>query len=162
MAEQTKSRNAGSIERHRTASAESLGALLSAGNGAPTALVVDDEPQVRRFMSAVLRRQGWSVREAGDATAALAMARAFPPDLLVTDFEMPLVSGVALAEQLRESDEDLPVLLVSGYPDAAGSMRNLHGRTAFTRKPFAAEELVSSVGSIVSRMPELPAEHPLH
>jgi two-component system, OmpR family, response regulator len=141
----------------RKAGAETLVGLLSAG-GAPIALVVDDEPAVRRFVSTVLRRQGWSVREAGDATAALAVAKAFPPDLLVTDFEMPLISGVALAEQLRKSDKDLPVLVVSGYPDVVRSMRKLHGRTAFARKPFAASELMSSVGSIVGTAPQLPSD----
>ena len=70
MAAEPKSRMTGSNERPRTASAESLGDLLHAGDSAPIALVVDDEPFVRRFVSTVLRRQGWSVREAPDATAA--------------------------------------------------------------------------------------------
>ena len=157
MAAEPKSRMAGSSKRPRTASAESLADLLRGGDAAPIALVVDDEPFVRGFVSTVLRRQGWSVREAPDATAALTIARAFPPDLLVTDFEMPLISGVALAEQLRKSDKDLPVLVVSGYPEAARSMRTLVGNTAFRRKPFVAEDLVASIGSIVRRVPQLPA-----
>lgn len=157
MAAEPKSRMTGSSDKPRAASAESPADLLRAGDSAPIALVVDDEPFVRRFVSTVLRRQGWSVREAPDATAALALARAFPPDLLVTDFEMPLISGLALAERLRESDEDLPVLLVSGYPEAARSMRNLPGKTAFRRKPFVAEDLVTSIRSIAHRLPQQPA-----
>jgi two-component system, OmpR family, KDP operon response regulator KdpE len=117
---------------------------------APVALVVDDEPMVRRFVAAVLQREGWTVREAADALAALEMASVEPPDLLITDYEMPSVTGIALAEQLRQFDKDLPVLVVSGRPDVARSMRNLHGRTAFASKPFEIEELVSTIGSIVS------------
>lgn len=113
------------------------------------ALVVDDEPLVRRFISSVLRREGWTVLEAADAIAALAMADRKPLDLLVTDYEMPRVSGVTLAEQLRASHRDLPVLVISGYPDVDYKMRSLRGRTAFTRKPFAAAELVASVGALV-------------
>ena len=113
------------------------------------ALVIDDEPLARHFVSAVLRRQGWSVLEAAGAAAALAMANVDPPDLLVTDYEMPDISGVDLARQLRRLDEDLPVLVISGYADAPGSMRGLDGRTAFARKPFAIEELLSTICSIV-------------
>jgi hypothetical protein len=40
--------------------------------------------------------------------------------------------------------------MVSGHPEAAGEMRRLHGRTAFTRKPFEATELVASISSILS------------
>ena len=115
----------------------------------PIALVVDDEPLIRELVSRVLRDEGWSVLEAADATAAMALAKTGPLDLLVTDYEMPRVTGVALAEQLRERDEDLPVLMVSGHPEAAGAMRRLRGRTAFTLKPFALDELVSTVDSIV-------------
>ena len=110
---------------------------------------MDDEPLARHFVSAVLRRQGWSVLEAAGAAAALAMANVDPPDLLVTDYEMPDISGVDLARQLRRLDEDLPVLVISGYADAPGSMRGLDGRTAFARKPFAIEELLSTICSIV-------------
>lgn len=114
-----------------------------------TALVVDDEPLVRRFLSTVLRRDGWSVHEAADAVAALAVADAERLDLLVTDFDLPSVSGVSLAIQLRAMDQDLPVLVVSGHPDAARSTRALLGRTAFAAKPVGADELLSTVGSIV-------------
>ncbi len=116
---------------------------------APVALVVDDEALVRRFVSTVLRHEGWSVVEAGSAVAALAMADAGPFDLLVTDYEMPGVTGVALALLLRKRDEDLPVLMVSGHPDAARQILGLEGRTAFALKPFAAQELVTRVCSIV-------------
>jgi DNA-binding response OmpR family regulator len=116
---------------------------------APVALVVDDEPLVRRFVSSVLRRRGWSVLEADGAEGALAIADVGPVDLLVTDYEMPDVTGAVLARQFRERDEDLPILMVSGHPEAAGEIRGLRGRTAFARKPIAVDDLVSSIGSIV-------------
>jgi two-component system, NarL family, invasion response regulator UvrY len=99
------------------------------------------------------------VLEAADAAAAIAIAHGAPIDLLVTDYEMPLTTGIALAEQLRRSDKDLPVLVVSGFPEAAGSMHKLRGRAAFARKPFAAEELISSIGSIVGGRSRRSAGH---
>jgi DNA-binding response OmpR family regulator len=111
--------------------------------------VVDDQPFVRRFLSTVLRRQGWSVREASDAVSAIAVSDAGPIDLLITDYEMPVVTGVALAVTLRKRHLDLPVLMVSGHPDAALAIAGLDGPTAFARKPITVEELVARIGSIV-------------
>jgi DNA-binding response OmpR family regulator len=117
---------------------------------APLALVVDDEPLIRQLVSTVLRRRGWSVIEAADGTVALSVVGSGTLDLLVTDYEMPIISGVRLAEQLRAFDTELPVLVVSGRPEAVRRMRSLKGpRTAFVRKPFPVEELVSTIGSIV-------------
>ena len=136
------------IERQRFA-AQSL-AIARDRDVAPVALVVDDEPLVRHFVSTVLRREGWSVLEASDATTALALAQDEPLDLLVTDFDMPKVTGIALAQRLREADRNLPVLLLSGHPDAARSIRVLHGRTAFASKPFAAADLVARVDALLN------------
>jgi CheY-like chemotaxis protein len=115
----------------------------------PVALVVDDQPLVRRFLSTVLRRQGWAVREAWDADSAVAVSDAEKIDLLVTDYDMPTVTGVALARTLRERHLGLPVLMVSGHPEAAVELEGLRGRTAFAQKPISIDELIASVGSIV-------------
>lgn len=118
-------------------------------NHVPVALVVDDQPLVRRFLSAVLRRQGWAVREAWDAISAVAVSDAEALDLLVTDYDMPTVTGVALARTLRERQFGLPVLMVSGHPEAAVELKSLRGRTAFAQKPISIDELIAGVGSIV-------------
>jgi len=113
---------------------------------APVALVVDDEPLVRALVSTVLRRRGWFVIEAPDGPSALALAPE-TLDLLVTDYEMPSISGVTLAEQLRLRNDRLPVLVVSGHPDVAAKLRGLRGpRAAFVSKPFPVEELLSTIG----------------
>ncbi len=150
MIRQHKTRSARAIRRGFVAAARSVADLgLSELPKGPTALVVDDEPLVRHFVSAILRREGWSVLEAADTVAALAVAHSEQLDLLVTDFEMPVVGGLALAEQLRALDGDLPVLVVSGRPEARQSTAGLRGRTAFASKPFQIDELVSTIGSIV-------------
>jgi DNA-binding response OmpR family regulator len=115
----------------------------------PIALVVDDEPLIRQLVSTVLRHRGWSVIEAADGSTALTIAP-HALDLLVTDYEMPTLSGLTVAERLRAQDQDLPVLMVSGDPDAARQMHGLRGRrTALVPKPFPVEELVSTIGAIV-------------
>jgi len=151
VATQHRSRRARASQVRRSYEAETVAALSDRDETpAPLALVVDDEPLIRQLVSTVLRRRGWTVVEAADGSVALSVVGAGPVDLLVTDYEMPFVSGVRLAEQLRELHNELPVLMVSGRPEAARKMRSLNGpRTAFVRKPFPVEELVASIGSIV-------------
>jgi CheY-like chemotaxis protein len=72
----------------------------------------------------VLRHRGWSVVEAADGTVALTVAPE-TLDLLVTDYEMPAVTGVTLAEKLRQRDGELHVLRVSGHPDVPRRLRKL-------------------------------------
>ena len=150
MATQHRSRRALAATKRRMHDADAVEELHDdVSEFAPVALAVDDEPLIRQFVSAVLRHRGWSVIEAADGTVALTVA---PPalDLLATDYEMPVFTGVTLAERLREQDEDLPVLMVSGDPDVARKMRSLYGRrTALVPKPFPVEALVSSIGSII-------------
>jgi two-component system C4-dicarboxylate transport response regulator DctD len=118
--------------------------------GSRVALVVDDEPLARRLVSSVLRRVGWSVIEAPDGRTALRVAPE-SLDLLVTDFEMPEISGIALAEELRRRDADLPVVMVSGHGDGRDLLARLRGpQAAFVAKPFPVDLLIATVGSVTS------------
>lgn len=145
-----RSRRALAQRTRRMDEADALEEFRDDGQGvSPIALVVDDEPLIRQLVSAVLRHRGWSVIEAADGSTALTIAP-HALDLLVTDYEMPALSGVALAAHLRKQDEDLPVLMVSGDPDVARLMRKLPGRrTALVPKPFPLEDLVSTIGALV-------------
>lgn len=122
----------------------------TADGAAGVALVVDDEPLVRALVSTLLRKWGWSVIEAADGPSALALA----PEtlgLLVTDYDMPAITGVTLAEQLRLRNDTLPVLMVSGHPEIAGELSSLRGpRAAFVSKPFPVEELISTIRLITT------------
>ncbi|MDI6104792.1 response regulator [Actinoplanes sp. NEAU-A12] len=79
-------------------------------------LVVDDEPDLRFILRRVFARAGHEVAEAGDGAAALASVRESPPDLVVTDMMMPVMSGVELIRALRADPVTtaIPVLVVSG------------------------------------------------
>lgn len=144
--------HAAAVQRRASAEVQTTSGLKTnaARTVGPVALVVDDEPFVRALVAAVLRRRGWSVIEAPDGSSALALAPQ-ALDLLVTDYEMPVISGVAVAEQLRLRDGRLPVLVLSGRPDAAARMRGLRGpRTAFVGKPFPVEELIATIRLITA------------
>ena len=80
-------------------------------------LYVDDEEAIIFLMKRMLERQGFRVSGFTDPRDALAAAQANPDqfDLVVTDFNMPGMSGLAVASALREIRSDLPVFLASGY-----------------------------------------------
>jgi DNA-binding response OmpR family regulator len=116
------------------------------------ALVVDDDPVVRSLIARILARKGWSVIEAANGAEAMVAARALRPNLVVTDYEMPSLSGLDLARSLRAVDVGLPILMVSGHPNAESGILDLPGgRTAFAVKPFGPDELMARVEALLGR-----------
>ncbi|MBS0386764.1 MAG: response regulator [Proteobacteria bacterium] len=112
-------------------------------------LVVDDEPGVRRFMAETLREAGYNATEAEDPGAALRLLHNDPPELLLTDYSMPGMTGLELAERARAEVDGLRVLIVSGYADAA-ALEASAARPALLRKPFDERALLNAVESALA------------
>ncbi len=111
-------------------------------------LVVDDEPFVRKFMAAVLLREGHQVTEAEDGLDALGRIGTHPEDydVLVTDITMPRMDGLALAERVRERFPRLPILYVTAQlPEA---IKRISARVL--RKPFRPQALLSRLREAVA------------
>jgi DNA-binding NtrC family response regulator len=112
-------------------------------------LVVDDEPNIRRLVSAILRQQGYSVTEAADARMALAALDQERFDLVISDLHMPGLSGIALTKRIRSRDPVLPILIMSGDLDEAYDALTARA-TAFLPKPFARDRLLKAVRRLQS------------
>lgn len=112
-------------------------------------LVVDDEPGVRLFMAETLRDAGYQAVEAEDPGAALRLLENGSPDLLLTDFSMPGMTGLELAEHARRRDSTLKVLIVSGYADA-GVIEASASEARLLRKPFDERELIEAVRDVLA------------
>jgi CheY-like chemotaxis protein len=112
----------------------------------PIALVVDDEPLVRQLICSVLARLGWRTLEAAQGGDALLVAVDLEIDLLITDYEIPGVKGIELADALRRVVPDLPVVVVSGH-GSVGLLASGRGYR-FLAKPFDPGELASLVTSV--------------
>jgi CheY-like chemotaxis protein len=81
-----------------------------------TALVVDDDANMRGILRHVLEMAGWVVEEAADGKEALQAFRAHPPDLVLTDLEMPRMNGEELARRIRSEENasgEVPMLAIS-------------------------------------------------
>jgi len=127
-------------------------AVPESGRGRETVLVVEDEDAVRRIMSTVLRRNGYTVLEAATPVIALEVfdRNAEDIDLLLTDVVMPVMSGPALAQRLVAVRPALRVLFVSGY--ASVPPHEIHSpNVGFLSKPFQSAVLAARVREMLSR-----------
>ncbi|MBI1336399.1 MAG: response regulator [Phycisphaera sp.] len=106
-------------------------------------LVVDDKQMMRDSVGATLQRAGYTVIAAADGQTALSMLAKHRPAAVVTDLKMPEMNGLDLLAKLRETDNDLPVILMTafGSVDAAVQAMKL-GAYDFIQKPFEGDELV--------------------
>ena len=108
-------------------------------------LVVDDDDMVREATVWMLADAGHEVHEAVDGLAALDfLVMRGPVDLVITDINMPRMGGVELVQQTKARWPSLPVLLVSGRAQPAGTQ-------AFMTKPFGWQTLMRAVDGIIDQ-----------
>jgi two-component system response regulator GlrR len=121
-----------------------------------TVLVVDDDPLVRSFEVQLLSSQGYNVLQAESAAEALRLADRATIHLLLTDFLMPDVDGLELTRKFRTVHPGTPVLMVSGsLPATDNRIENL-ARFEFLPKPFAFDELLQKVRTLIQVEAPLP------
>jgi len=116
----------------------------------PLVLAVDDEKSIRQTVSEFLQGAGYRVVTAENGTRALETARQEIPDLVLLDLVMPGMSGVDVLQALRSMDPDLPVVIVTGYPDSrlmAEAMR--FAPVTLLSKPVDKEALLKAVFSLL-------------
>lgn len=113
-----------------------------------TILVVDDDPCIVAVIFAILTDSEYDVMTAGSGAEALEQSRAFPDDihLLLSDFQMPGMSGIDLATQMTAERPQLKVLLMSGFD---GGMLILNEGWHFLAKPFIASQLRALILGLV-------------
>lgn len=111
----------------------------------PLALVVEDAPVARELLCGILRSLGLRVEEASDGREGLARARAAPPDVVLTDLEMPYMSGLELVAELRRSPGlarvPVVVLTTAAQEQSEAALRGLGVRAVLSKQRFVEEEL---------------------
>ncbi len=116
-------------------------------------LVADDSREIRRFLEdTVLIPAGYRVRSVGDGMSALALAQELEPDVVITDHQMPNLTGLELIERLRKKSPHTPVILISSESsDLMALEANQAGAADFIVKPFEAQILLDSLERILGR-----------
>ena len=124
-------------------------------------LVVDDEPNLLRAVSACLSAEGFDVITARTVEDALARIAQTVPDLLISDIRMPGKDGYSLVRQLRSSARTrlIPVVLLTAKDQTVDRIAGFRaGVDAYVTKPFEPEELLAIIDSILDRVQRTQGE----
>lgn len=118
-----------------------------------TVLFADDEAHVTHVMSRAARAAGYTVFTAEDGEEAYELASEHRPDLIVTDLQMPYMSGIDLAQRLLEHNElkRIPIILLSarGYVVEKEAKLLTNIRTVI-EKPFNARDIMARIGAMLA------------
>lgn len=111
-------------------------------------LVADDEAHILHVVSMKLAHAGYEVLTALDGEEAMELCLAEKPDLLITDYQMPCLTGLELCEKLRESEQtrEIPVLMLTAHGfDIEPDKMAAAGIAGVLTKPFSPREVLVSV-----------------
>lgn len=123
----------------------------------PVALIVEDEPQIRRFVREALEEDGWQVHEAGNCKHGLIAAGTRQPDLVVLDLGLPDGDGVAFLADLRQWSR-AAVIVLSARTLESEKVRALDtGADDYLTKPFGVAELMARARSALRRQRQAKA-----
>ncbi|NOX34175.1 MAG: response regulator [Deltaproteobacteria bacterium] len=131
-------------------------------------LVVDDEPDIRNFLTTCIQDAGFTVDSAVDGQDALEKIEKEPPDLMTLDMVMPRKSGIELIRTLRKNDKwsKLPVIVITAHARNEFASEDIKSFDAFTsglkprrtiEKPVTPEVLVNTICQILDVEPETDA-----
>ena len=113
-------------------------------------LIVEDEPVVRGLLAATLKRAGFRADTAQDGEEGWTALRVMPYAIVITDHQMPKLTGLQLIERMRDNSMDVPCILISGNMPPTESLTAIGHPLAILEKPFSPMELLESVFNALS------------
>ncbi|MGH3665931.1 MAG: response regulator transcription factor [Egibacteraceae bacterium] len=116
----------------------------------PLVLVVEDDRGVRQLMEAIIETEGYEVRTAADGLEGLLKLRMLRPAALVLDIMMPDVGGLRVLDELQTEHADIPVIVVTGKPQAAEEARRRLGPENVFDKPFDLDAFLSRLKAVAT------------
>ncbi len=114
-------------------------------------LIVDDEANIRRFLGAGLRAEGYKVTEAADGEEAVRAVEESSPDLVLLDIMMPKMDGFEACRRIREWSH-VPIIMLSALAESLDKVRSLDlGADDYLVKPFGINELMARIKVVLER-----------
>ena len=117
---------------------------------AATILVVDDDPDVRAFLTESLDSLGYAAVTVEGGAAALKALEQTSPDVMIVDFAMPEMNGAEVAKRIRQLRPDLPIIFASGYSETAAIRSVTSDRSRVLHKPFKVHELQAALRELLA------------
>lgn len=114
-------------------------------------LLVDDEYDLLRALSATLTRAGWQVTTASDGQQALHVFRRISPNLIILDLMLPVLDGWEVCREVRKTS-DVPIIMLTARDDSVDKILGLElGADDYVTKPFDSRELIARIRAILRR-----------
>lgn len=111
----------------------------------PVILIIDDEPQIRRFLKASLPSEGYSILEATDGASGIFMTASHNPDVVLLDLGLPDLDGIELTNRIREWSQ-VPIIVLSARGEESDKIEALDaGANDYLTKPFGIGELLARI-----------------
>ena len=127
---------------------------------APVVLLIEDEPQMRRFLRATLRAHEYHVVEAASGREGLAQAAGRNPDLILLDLGLPDADGLDVARQIRQSSH-APIIVISARGQERDKVTALDlGADDYLTKPFGVPELLARIRVALRHSSQAPGSEP--
>ncbi|MCI0570495.1 MAG: response regulator [Myxococcaceae bacterium] len=120
--------------------------MSQSADGAPTVLVVDDDPDILDALSEILEGEGFAVRRAKNGKEALERLAPDPPQLVLLDLMMPVMDGWEFAQRMRDVPEAIgvPIIVLSADRNVGPKAREI-GAVGHLAKPFELNDLLALV-----------------
>jgi len=118
-------------------------------------LIIDDEPDVITYLSALLEDNGYEITAAKDGNEALAIIRAEKPDAVTLDITMPEKSGVKFYREVKDDDElkEIPIIVVTGisedFEKFISTRKQVSPPDGYIQKPIDREEMLSTLKKLL-------------
>jgi DNA-binding NtrC family response regulator len=127
-------------------------------------LVVDDDTDVCEYLEDFLSSEGYGVKVVNDPTNALEALKEREYHVVVLDLMMPKINGIDLLSRIRQTDDDIAVIILTGYPSLETATSSIeHDVSAYIRKPFSINEFRDAIHRIAKKKGLLlRAEDELH
>ncbi len=130
------------------------------GQSGNRVLLVDDDPLIRKLISGCLVAEGYVVRTAVDGLDALGKLRAGLPDLLISDLNMPRMSGVELLAVVRKRFPQIPVIVISSVA-ADGMPKEVAADAYYHKSGFGFQQLLETISDLARKLPVRAAPPPI-
>lgn len=120
----------------------------------PNILIVEDEAAIREMLNFSLGRAGFAVHEAADARQAQDLMDKSVPDLILLDWMLPGISGVDLANKLRQAKRThkVPIIMLTARGEEDSKIKGLEaGADDYVTKPFSTRELIARINAVLRR-----------
>jgi DNA-binding NtrC family response regulator len=121
-------------------------------NRAVEILVLDDDPDTCEILKYLLEKEGFRVTVQTSPTQALVLLAKQQFHILILDLRMPEMSGIDVLNAVREKDDDLAIIILTGYPSVETAVASLKGGVSdYVEKPINKEKLIAVVQNVVSQ-----------